>query len=106
MTLQAVQDLEQHFDDAHSIVVLCSRFEEHLRAYRHLLSRAREAGVRTLSSHTAILVLPRPGDAMQMTDNGVPVQSVEEGYDVKERSPLDAAWSGSFESARTVLQRR
>jgi transcriptional regulator with XRE-family HTH domain len=77
-------DLEQHFDDAHSIVVLCSRFEEAPSVHiRHLLSRAREAGVRTLSSHTAILVLPRPGDAMQMTDNGVPVQSVEEGYDVK-----------------------
>lgn len=77
-------DLEQHFDDAHSIVVLCSRFEEAPSVHiRHLLSRAREAGVRTLSSHTAILVLPRPRDAMQMTDNGVPVQSVEEGYDVK-----------------------
>lgn len=77
-------DLEQHFDDAHSIVVLCSRFEEAPSVHiRHLLSRAREAGVRTLSSHTAILVLPRPGDAMQMTDNGMPVQSVDEGYEVK-----------------------
>jgi hypothetical protein len=35
------------------------------------------------SSHPAILVLPRPGDAMQMTDNGMPVQSIEEGYEVK-----------------------
>jgi transcriptional regulator with XRE-family HTH domain len=77
-------DLEQHFDDAHSIVVLCSRFEEAPSVHiRHLLSRAREGGVRTLDSHAAILVLPRPGDAMQMTDNGVPVQTVDEGYEVK-----------------------
>ena len=39
--------------------------------------------MRTLDSHAAILVLPRPGDAMQMTDNGVPVQTVDEGYEVK-----------------------
>lgn len=77
-------DLEQHFDDSHSIVVLCSRFEEAPSVHiRHLLSRAREAGVRSLNSHTSILVLPRPGEAMQMTDNGVPVQSVDEGYEVK-----------------------
>lgn len=77
-------DLEQHFDDPHSVVILCSRFEEAPSVHiRHLLSRAREAGVRTLSSHTAVLVLPRPGDSMQMTDNGVPVQSVDEGYEVK-----------------------
>jgi hypothetical protein len=77
-------DLEQHFDDPHSIVILCSRFEEAPSVHiRHLLSRAREAGVRTLSSHAAVLVLPRPGDAMQMTDNGMPVQSAEEGCEVK-----------------------
>jgi hypothetical protein len=77
-------DLEQHFDDPHSVIVLCSRFEKAPSVHiRHLLSRAREAGVRTLDSHAAVLVLPRTGDAMQMTDNGVPVQSVEEGCEVK-----------------------
>jgi transcriptional regulator with XRE-family HTH domain len=77
-------DLEQHFDDPHSVVILCSRFEEAPSVHiRHLLNRAREAGVRTLNSHAAILVLPRPDDAMRMTDYGVPVQSVDEGYEVK-----------------------
>ena len=77
-------DLEQHFDDPHSVIILCSRFEEAPSVHiRHLLNRAREAGVRTLGSHVAVLVLPRPGDALQMTDNGVPVQSVDEGYEVK-----------------------
>jgi transcriptional regulator with XRE-family HTH domain len=77
-------DLEQHFDDAHTIVVLCTKFDEAPSVHiRDLLRRAREAGVRTLESHAAVLVLARPDDALKMTENGVAVQSVEEGYDLK-----------------------
>ena len=77
-------DLEQHFDDAHTIVVLCTKFEEAPSVHiRQLLTRAREAGVRILETNAAILVLPRPGEAMQMKDGGVPVRTAEDGCDVK-----------------------
>lgn len=77
-------DLEQHFDDPHTVVVLCSKFEDAPSIHvRELLRRAREAGVRTLDRYTAVLVLARPGDALKMKDVGVPVETEEEGYDLK-----------------------
>lgn len=77
-------DLEQHFDDAHTVVVLCTVFNEApATAVRQLLTRAKEGGVRTLASHVAILALPRPGEALAMKDNGYPAQSASEGYDLK-----------------------
>ena len=77
-------DLEIHFDDAHTVVVLCTVFNEApSTAARQLLTRAREGGVRTLDTHVAILALPRPGEALAVKDNGFPVQSAEEGYEVK-----------------------
>lgn len=77
-------DLAQHFDDPHTVVVLCSIFNEApATAIRQLLTRAKEGGVRTIESHVAILALPRPGEALAMKDNGYPAQSAEEGYDLK-----------------------
>lgn len=77
-------DLEVHFDDTHTVVVLCTVFNEApATAVRQLLARAQEGGVRTLGSHAAILALPRPNDALAVKDNGFPVQSAEEGYEVK-----------------------
>lgn len=77
-------DLEQHFDDAHTVVVLCTVFNEApATAVRQLLTRAKEGGVRTLDSHVAVLALPRPGEALAMKDNGYPAQSASEGYDLK-----------------------
>lgn len=78
------RDLEQHFDDPHTIVVLCSKFNEApATAVRQLLTRARDGGIRTLETHAAILALPHTGEALAVKDNGYPVQSVEEGYEVK-----------------------
>jgi transcriptional regulator with XRE-family HTH domain len=77
-------DLEQHFDDTHTVVVLCTLFNEApSTSVRQLLMRAKEGGVRTLESNVAILALPRPGDALAMKDNGYPVQTASEGYDLK-----------------------
>ena len=77
-------DLEQHFDDAHTIVVLCSKFEDAPSIHvRELLRRAREGGVRTLDHHTAVLVLARPGDALKVKDGGRLVETKEEGYELK-----------------------
>ena len=77
-------DLEQHFDDPHTLVVLCTKFEDAPSIYvRELLRRAREAGVRTLDHHTAMLVLARPGDALKVKDGGVLVETEDEGYELK-----------------------
>jgi transcriptional regulator with XRE-family HTH domain len=78
-------DLEQHFDDPHTVVVLCTLFNEAPSTHvRRLLTRAKEGGVRTLASHAAILALPRPGDALGMKDHdGYLVQSASDGYDLK-----------------------
>lgn len=77
-------DLEQHFDDAHTVVVLCTVFHEApSTSVRQLLTRAKEGGVRTLGSNVAILALPRPGDALAVKDNGYPVQTAREGYEIK-----------------------
>jgi transcriptional regulator with XRE-family HTH domain len=77
-------DLEQHFDEAHTIVVLCTVFNEApATPVRQLLLRAKEGGVRTLETNVAILALPRPGEALAMKDHGYPAQSAEEGYELK-----------------------
>ena len=77
-------DLEKHFDDAHTVVVLCTVFNEApATPVRQLLTRAKEAGVRTLESNVAILALPRPGEALNMKENGYPVQTASEGYELK-----------------------
>ena len=65
-------------------MVLCTDFfEAPATPIRHLLTRAKEGGVRTLATHAAILALPRPGEALAMKDNGYPAQTAEEGYDLK-----------------------
>ena len=48
------------------------------------MTRAKEAGVRTLESHFAILVLPRADEALKMKDNdGNLVEKKRDGYDLK-----------------------
>ncbi len=78
-------DLEQHFDDPQTVVILCSRFNdapEHLT--QELLRRAREARVPNLTQKAGILVLPRPDEALAMKyDDGTRIDSDEEGYDLK-----------------------
>ncbi len=81
----ARQDLECHFDDRKTVVVLCSSFNNAPEVpLENLLLRAREAGVRDFEPKTVILVLPRSDEAAAvMKDDGQPVESDEEGYDRK-----------------------
>jgi len=77
-------DLEQHFDDPHTVVALCTVFNEApSTSVRQLLTRAKEGGVRTLASNVAVLALPRPGEALAMKDNGYTVETAGEGYELK-----------------------
>ncbi|MCZ8293330.1 MAG: helix-turn-helix transcriptional regulator [Hylemonella sp.] len=78
-------DLEGLLDDSHTLAVLCSGFNNAPAAEaRLLLERAKEAGVRGLSEKAALLVLPRPNEAMAVKDeSGDRVENAEEGYDLK-----------------------
>jgi transcriptional regulator with XRE-family HTH domain len=78
-------DLECLLDDSHTLAVLCSGFNNAPAAEaRLLLERAKEAGVRGLNEKAALLVLPRPNEAMAVKDeSGDRVENAEEGYDLK-----------------------
>ncbi|MDC8786306.1 helix-turn-helix domain-containing protein [Roseateles koreensis] len=82
----AREDIECHFDDPHTLAVLCSPFNNAPAAEaRLLLERAKDAGIRTLDTNAALLVLPRPTEALAMKDDATsaPVESAEEGYELK-----------------------
>lgn len=82
----AREDIECHFDDPHTLAVLCSPFNNAPAAEtRLLLERAKDAGVRMLDTNAALLVLPRPTEALAMKDDATstPVENAEEGYELK-----------------------
>lgn len=82
----AREDIETHFDDPHTLIVLCSTFNNAPAAEaRLLLERAKEAGNRSLQVNASLLVLPRPSEALAMKDDATstPVESVAEGYELK-----------------------
>lgn len=78
-------DLESLLDDPHTLTVLCSGFNNAPAAEaRLLLERAKEAGVRGLIEKAALLVLPRPNEALAVKDeSGQKVETVDEGYELK-----------------------
>lgn len=78
-------DLEGLLDDPHTLAVLCSGFNNAPAAEaRLLLERAKEAGVRALNEKAALLVLPRPNEALAVKDeSGQKVESADEGYELK-----------------------
>jgi transcriptional regulator with XRE-family HTH domain len=81
-------DLERHLDEPHTLAVLCSSFNDapSPAAYQ-LLERAKQAGVRMLRQNSALLVLPRAGEARAVKDeSGARAQTSEEGYDLKRES--------------------
>ncbi|GAB4062389.1 helix-turn-helix transcriptional regulator [Uliginosibacterium sediminicola] len=82
----AREDIEIHFDDPHTLAILCSQFNNAPAAEtRLLLERAKDAGIRTLDVNSALLVLPRPAEALAMKDDAtsISVESVQEGYELK-----------------------
>ena len=79
------QDLECHFDDPRTLVVLCSRFNDAPEvAIQNLLRRAKDAGTRDIALKTVLLVLARPDEALAVKhDDGLPVEDDVEGYELK-----------------------
>ena len=78
-------DLEHLFDEPHTVSILCSLFNEApALATQQLLNRAIEGGVRDVPLKAAILVLPRPGEALAAKDDeGFVVDTVDAGYELK-----------------------
>jgi transcriptional regulator with XRE-family HTH domain len=81
-------DLERHFDEPHTLAVLCSSFNDAPSSAAYLLlERAKEAGIRRLALNAALLVLPRPNEALAVKDEaGIRVGTIEDGYDLKSES--------------------
>jgi transcriptional regulator with XRE-family HTH domain len=79
------QDLESHFYDPRTLVVLCSRFQSAPEVpLQSLLRRAKEGGSRDLAARTILLALPRPGEAVEVKyDDGMEVEEAAEGYELK-----------------------
>ena len=79
-------DLEHLFDEPHTVSILCSLFNEApALATQQLLKRVIEGGVRDVPLRAAILVLPRPGEALAAKDDeGFVVDTVDTGYEVKQ----------------------
>ena len=79
------EDLEYHLNDANTVVVLCSRFNDApSSSAQQILERAAEGQFPDLHAKAAILVLPRPEEALAVkTDQGEPAEDTEEGYDLK-----------------------
>lgn len=79
------QDIESLFDEARTLLILCSRFNDAPEVpLQTLLKRAREIGARDIALKTAILVLPRPDEALAVKhDDGMHVEDENEGYELK-----------------------
>jgi len=79
-------DLEFHFDEAHTLVVLCSTFNDAPQAaIQQLLQRAKDSGIQNIERKTILMVFPKSGEAMAMKDDitGDGVGDDEEGYEIK-----------------------
>lgn len=78
-------DLEKHMGASHTVLVLCSGFNEAPgKEATDLLKRAREAGMDGDGLQGIVLGLPKFDEALQMQDDtGEAVESIEEGYWLK-----------------------
>lgn len=78
-------DLEKHVGASHTVLVLCSGFNEAPGTEAtSLLRRASEAGIRRDDLQGVALGLPKFDEALQtLDDSGETVGSIEEGYGLK-----------------------
>jgi transcriptional regulator with XRE-family HTH domain len=79
------QDLESHFDDPRTLVVLCGSFKKAPEVtLQDILKRAKSAGLKDVLSKTVLLVLPQGSEAADVKlDDGSYVDDPAEGYEVK-----------------------
>lgn len=87
----AREDLEVHLKDPHTLAVLCSAFNEAPGGFSlQLLGRALDSGVRGLEVNSSVLVLAQHDQALAVMDDatGSPVETVEDGYELKRENAL------------------
>lgn len=87
----AREDLEMHLKDPHTLAVLCSAFNEAPGGFSlQLLGRAQDSGVRGLEVNSSVLVLAQHDQALAVMDDatGSPVETVEDGYELKRENAL------------------
>ena len=79
------EDLEFHLNHPRTVSILCSRFNDApSSSAQRLLDRAVEGQFPDVESKAAVLVLPRPEEALAVkTDQGEPAEDTEDGYDLK-----------------------
>lgn len=79
------EDLMVHLNEPNTVAVLCSSFNAApVTSVQNILERSSEAHYRDLETKTAVLVLPRSGEALAVkNDFGDPVESDLEGYAYK-----------------------
>ena len=78
-------DLEAYFTDPNAFVVMCSTFNDAPSpSVQQLLDRAVKGGFPNVETKSAILVLPRPAEALAVRDDdGYAVEGVLDGYELK-----------------------
>ena len=79
------EDIEHHFDEPNTLLVLCSAFNSTPSpSMQQLLEREKEGQLPNLEIKAAILALPHPGEALAVKDDqGYSAETVEDGYDLK-----------------------
>ena len=90
------EDLEFHLNEPNSIALLCSRFNDAPSIMaQQLLDRALQGQFPDIGTKAAVLVLPRPEEALAVkTDQGESAEDAEDGYELK------------GEQARMILESR
>lgn len=79
-------DIESHFSEPYTVVILCSRFNDApATSVQQLIERADEGQLtNNLKAKSAILVLPKHDEALAVKDDqGYSVESREYGYELK-----------------------
>lgn len=78
-------DLETLLEDPHTVAILCSGFNDApAQPIHHLLQRARDIDNTQIDSHTGVLVLARPGEALEAKDeDGSHAETADDGYEIK-----------------------
>lgn len=79
------EDLMVHLNEPNTVAVLCSPFNAApVTSVQNILERSLEAHYRDLETRSAVLVLPRSGEALAVKDDfGDPVATSHEGYHYK-----------------------
>ena len=79
------EDLEFHFRDPNTVVILCSSFNDApAPSVQQLLERGQEGQFPKLADKAAVLILPRPSEALAAKDDqGFTAADSAEGYELK-----------------------